>query len=177
MFFHTYPDISIVDDGEPVADYNPHYTVFARYDAWNEYDCSSGRAVYVTHDKQDALDTWDEMNRQEWECAAADFNHTEPPSDEEYYRVRRGCITEYNSLEEAWASVEVAASDDISCSEPCEQYAPRGPIMAAWLRGGVNPSSASVASRPEGRRITPPEPVFQGPKCPPIHWVDPIPCF
>ena len=170
MFFHTYPDAIITDeDLQPVVDYTRHYTVFARYDAWDEYGCSSGRAVYVTNDKQDALDVWDKMNSDDLESQAADFNHTEQPSDDHYYGVRRGGITEYRSLEEAWASPEVAASDNIDWAEECAQYAPSGPIMAAWLRGGHSPAQITMDQYPVGLDITPPEPVFQGPVCPPVQ--------
>ena len=171
-FFQTYPDKSVVlEDKEfspTLPPINLHYTVFARYDSYDEYGCSSGRAVYVTHDKQDAFDVWDQMNKCDTALIAARWNNWEEPSSEEYWGVRRGCVTEYNSLQEAWASPEVGASDDIDWSDNCVQHAPSGPILAAWLRDS-HPANVSLTEQPEGRDITPPHPVFQGPGLPPVQ--------
>ena len=105
------------------------YTVFARYDACRP-DCDggsyydSGRAVYVTEDWYDANNVWSLWNSHEGE------------TDDDWFSVRRGCVEEYETLDDAWSSPAVAAAD----------AGTRG-VGAVTIAGAAIPVRRSCASR------------------------------
>jgi len=93
------------------------YVVFARYDAsFDDGDggsfCDSGRTCYITDDALDAERCW------------TYWNDDPDSTDDLWFSVRRGGITSYPTLVDAWTSDPCSASTEHDCRTGCEDPTP-----------------------------------------------------